>query len=65
MLLQRLHQISNGRSLLTDGYINTVYGLASLIETFLIDDGIHSNSCLTRLAVTNDELTLSTTNRNH
>ena len=65
MLLQRLNKVGNCTCLLSDSDIDTVNGLACLIETLLIDDGIHSNSGLTSLAVTNDQLTLSATNRNH
>ena len=65
MLLKCRHKGCNGTGLLTDGNIDTIDRLACLIETLLVDDGINSNSGLTRLTVTNNELTLSTTNGDH
>ena len=65
MLLEVLYQCSNGRGFLTDSYINTIYRLTSLIETLLIDNGVYCYGSLTRLTVTDDKLTLTTTNRNH
>ena len=65
MLLQVLYQCSYSRSFLADGYIDTIYRLACLIETLLVDDGIHCDGSLTGLTVTDDQLTLSTTDRNH
>ncbi len=65
MLLERLYECGHGRSLLTDGNIDTVDGLASLVETLLIDDGVDGNSSLTRLTVANDKLALTTADGNH
>ena len=65
VLLEVLDKSGNGRSLLADGYIDTVYGLASLVETLLIDDCIDSDGSLTCLTVADDKLTLSTSDRNH
>ena len=65
MFLKILYQCCNGRSFLTDGYIDTIYWLACLVEALLIDDGIHCDGSLTGLTVTDDQLTLSTTDRNH
>ena len=65
MLLEVLYQCSNGRCFLTDSYIDTIYWLASLIEALLVDDGIHCDGSFTGLTVTDDQLTLSTTDRNH
>ena len=61
MLLQRADKGSNGTGLLTDGHIDTIDRLACLIETLLVDDGINGDGGLTRLTVTDDELTLSAT----
>ena len=65
MLLQRLHKVCHSTGLLADSDIDTVYGLACLIETLLVDDGVNGYSRLTCLAVTDDKLTLTTTNGNH
>ena len=65
VLLQSLNKSSYGRCLLTDGNINTINWFSCLKETLLVDNGINGNSGLTRLTVTNNQLTLSTTNRNH
>ena len=60
-----LDNIGDSRSLLTYGHIYTVDRLACLICTSLIDDGIQSDSRLSCLAVTNNELTLTTADRDH
>ena len=65
MLLEVLYQCCNSRCFLTDSYINTIYRLTSLIETLLIDNGVYCDGSLTGLTVTDDQLTLSTTDRNH
>ena len=65
MLLEVLYQGCHGRSFLSDSNIDTINRVALLIEALLIDDSINGNGCLTCLAVTNDKLTLTTTNRNH
>jgi hypothetical protein len=36
----------------------------SFVQEFLVDDRIDRNGCLTRLTVTDDQLTLATANRN-
>ena len=46
--------------LLSDGYINT-----NNILTFLVQNGINSDSCFTGTAVTDNKFTLSTANRHH
>ena len=65
ILAQRLDQRRDRRSLLTHSHIDAIDRLALLEVLALIDDRIDRNSRLTRLAVTNDQLTLTTTNRNH
>ena len=65
MLLEVFHKSGNSRSLLSDGYIYTIHWFSSLIEALLIDDGINGDSSLTCLPVTNDKLTLSSSDRNH
>jgi hypothetical protein len=54
------NNVRNCRSLLTDRYVNAINAF-----TFLINDRVNRNSCLTCLPVTNDQLTLATANWNH
>ena len=65
MFGQCIYQFCNRRCFLTDGYIDTIYRRACLIETLLVDDGIHCDGSLTGLTVTDDQLTLSTSDREH
>src|SRR5690606_15142114 len=51
--------------LLSYRYINTEYRSTGFVKFFLVNDGIDTNRCLSSLAVTNDQLTLSTTYRDH
>ena len=60
VLCQSLHDICYGRCLLTDCNVNTVYALP-----LLIDDRIDRDCCLTGLSVADDQLTLSSSDRNH
>ncbi|EOC62964.1 hypothetical protein NM90_2208 [Neisseria meningitidis NM90] len=60
MLFQFAHYVGNRRCFLTDSHINTDYAC-----TFLVNDGIQCYGSFTGLTVTNDQLTLTTTNRNH
>jgi hypothetical protein len=64
--VQHSDNIGDGRSLLTDGSIDAVKLLVSIIlieVLLLINNSINSNCSLSSLSITNDELTLSTTNR--
>ena len=54
-----------GRCFLTTCYVNTEYRFSFIVKFFLVDDGINSYSSLTSLSITNDKLTLTSTNRNH
>ena len=65
MLLEVLYKSRNGRCLLTDCHIYTIYRLASLVEALLVDDGVDSNGGLTGLTVADDKLALTTSDRNH
>ena len=60
VLLQVLDQRSDGRLLLTDGDIDTDTVLVGLVQ-----DRIHRDGGLTGLTVADDQLTLSTTDREH
>ena len=50
---------------MSDGDINAIDGLACLVVSTLVDDGVDGDGGLSCLAITDDEFTLSTTNRNH
>ena len=59
---------SNRGTLLADSNVdaaNLLVGVAGLPVSLLVDDGVDRDSGLTGLTVTNDELTLSTTNGDH
>ena len=60
MLLEGLDHVSNRGGLLADGDIDANHVLA-----LLVDDGVDANGGLARLTVTNDQLALATSNRNH
>src|SRR5574344_1379286 len=65
LLTECLHERCYCRTLLADSHIDTIDRLACLIVGLLVDDGIDSDGCLTCLAVTDDKLTLTTTDRDH
>jgi hypothetical protein len=58
--LQLVDDLSNGRLLLTDGNVHAEHVLSALI-----DDGVDSNGRLAGLTIADDELALTTTDRNH
>ena len=62
---QCVYNGSDRRSFLTNSYIDTIHRVSCLIIGALIDDRIDSNSRLSRLTVTDDQLTLSATDRYH
>ena len=62
---ETLDNLGNGGSLLSNSYVNAVQLLllfTCIVEPLLVDDGINSNSSFTSLTITNDQLTLTTTN---
>ena len=64
--LKDSNNVGDGGSLLTDGGVDAVELLLGVILVevlLLIDDGIDGDGSLTSLSITNDELTLSSTNR--
>ena len=68
VLLESLHQLSDSRTLLTDGNVDTVqllFLILTIVPPLLVEDGVDGNSGLPGLTVTNDQLTLTTTDRNH
>jgi hypothetical protein len=68
VLLKGLDELSDGGSLLAYGDVDTVelLGLVSaLVPSLLVEDGVNGDGGLSGLTITNDQLTLATTNRNH
>ena len=64
-LIEKSHNVGNGGSLLTDGDIDTVERLGvvtSIKGSLLVKDGIDGNSGLTSLTITNDKLSLTSSN---
>lgn len=66
MILENLHDVGDGGSLLADGDVDAVKLLGVLsvgvVEGgLLVDDGIDGDGSLSSLSVTNDELSLATT----
>lgn len=67
MIFQDFHDVSNSRSLLTDGDIDTVKSLGVITgwvveSSLLINNGINSNSSLSGLSISNNKLSLTSSN---
>ncbi len=60
VFFQLANNVRNRRLLLTYGNVDTLNA-----RTFLVDDGVNGKSSLTSLTVTNDQLTLTTTDWYH
>jgi len=68
VLLKGLYELGDSRSLLSNSDVNTVKlgGLVvTVVPSLLVEDGVDGNCGLSGLTITNDQLTLSTTNGNH
>ena len=68
VLLEGLDELGNGGSLLTNGDVDAVklLGLVvSIVPSLLVQHSIESNGGLSSLTITNNQFTLSTSNRNH
>ena len=65
LLFERLHHAGNGRLFLADGDVDADHGFIRAPVLLLVDDRVHRNSGLTCLAVTDDQLTLAATDRDH
>ena len=68
VLLKGLDELSNGGALLADGDVDTVellLLLVALVPPLLVENGVDGDSSLASLTVTDDKLTLATTNGNH
>ena len=62
---ERIDDVGYGRSFLSHGHVNTVYRIAGFIIGPLADDRVDGYGGLTRLTVTDDQLTLSASYGNH
>ena len=67
MISKDLHNVGDGGSLLADSDVDAVkllgvLGVGVVEGGLLVDDGIDGNGSLSSLSVTNDELSLATTN---
>ena len=68
ILLEGLHKLSDSRTLLTNGDVNTVQLLLlilAIVPPLLVENDVDSNGGLSGLAVTDDQLTLTTANGNY
>lgn len=67
VILKDLHDVRDSRSLLTDGDVNAVKSLGKVsiwvVEGgFLVNDGIDGDSGLSGLSISNDQLSLTSSN---
>lgn len=67
MIFKDLHNVGDGGSLLADSDVDAVkllgvLGVGVVEGGLLVDDGIDGDGSLSSLSVTNDELSLATTN---
>src|SRR5215510_1790232 len=60
VVFQDLDHLRDGRTLLSDGAVNT-----DQVVALIVDDGVQNDGSLASLAVTNDKFALPTTNGNH
>jgi hypothetical protein len=68
VFLEGLDELGDGRTLLADSDVDTVKLLllvGTAVPTLLVEHGIESDGSLSGLTITNDQLTLATTNGNH
>ena len=68
VLLKSLDELGNSRTLLANGDVDTVELLGlilTVVPSLLVEHGIDTDSGLTGLTVTNDQLTLTTANWHH
>ena len=68
-LFERLHNLGNRRTLLADSNVDTeqlvLVGLGSVVCRFLVQDRVDADSGLAGLTVTDDQLALTTADRDH
>ncbi len=64
-ILKTLDELGDGRTLLADGDVHAVQLLDIIrgrVKALLVDDGIDGDGSLAGLTITNDQLTLATSN---
>ena len=64
-LVEETHDVGNGGTLLADSDVDTVEGLGvvtGLEDGLLVEDGVDGNGGLAGLSITNDQLTLASSN---
>ena len=62
---QSLDNLGNSGSLLSDSNVDAeqfLLGISGIVESLLVDDGVDGDSSLASLSVTNDQLSLASTN---
>ena len=62
LLFEESHNVGNGGSLLADGDVDAVEGsgvITLLVDWLLVDDGVEGDGGLASLSVSNNQLTLS------
>ena len=64
-LLQRFHNLLYSRLFLSTSNIDTIYRVSFFVKLFLVDNGIQSDGSFTCLTVTNNQLTLTSSDWNH
>ena len=68
VFLEGLHELSNSRTFLTNGNVDAVqllHFVLAIVPPLLVKDGVDGDGGLSGLTVTNDQLTLTTTNGDH
>jgi hypothetical protein len=68
VLLEGLDELGDSRSLLADGNVDAVELLVlvvGVVPSLLVENGVQSDGSLASLTITNDQLTLTTADRNH
>ena len=68
VLLQGLDELGDGGPLLSDGDVDTVQLLrlvGRVVEPLLVEDGVEGDGGLSGLTITNDQLSLTSTDGNH
>ena len=63
--LERLHHAGHGRLLLADGDVDADHGVRRAPPVSLVDDRVHGDSGLARLAVADDQLALAAADGDH
>ena len=65
VLAQGVHDARHGGAFLSDSHVDAIYRVACLVVAALVDDGVDGNSGLARLAVADDQLTLTASDGDH